>query len=241
MSAETHSERVARQSGSNFYPAFRFVGRRRRAALCAVYAFSRMADDAVDREGDAGRSEQLLNSLQEAVARCYPGPPPADPPWFPELSEAIREFQIPQRYFLDLIDGCRIDLTKNRYETFSELADYCYHVAGTIGLICNRIFGAAGEPYEQYAVRLGTAFQLTNILRDVGTDWDLGRLYLPLEDLRRFRYSETELGQRVENRNFQDLMAFETDRARGCFRDAAAILRQNKLRKFLPSEMMRRF
>ena len=105
----------------------------------------------------------------------------------------------------------------------------------------SRIFGAAGEPYEQYAVRLGTAFQLTNILRDVGTDWDLGRLYLPLEDLRRFRYSETELGQRVENRNFQDLMAFETDRARGCFRDAAAILRQNKLRKFLPSEMMRRF
>ncbi|MGH7176059.1 MAG: phytoene/squalene synthase family protein, partial [Tepidisphaeraceae bacterium] len=137
------------------------------------------------------------------------------------FAQTVRRYEIPKQHFLDLAEGCRMDLTVLRYQTWKDLENYCYHVAGVVGLIMCGVFGLTHSDAHKQAVMMGNAMQLTNILRDVKEDWDRGRVYLPQEDLRRFAYGESELSDGVVNENFRELMRFEINRTRQLYRDAA--------------------
>lgn len=137
------------------------------------------------------------------------------------FSETVRRYEIPRQYFLDLAEGCRMDLTVKRYQTWEGLETYCYHVAGVVGLIMSCVLGLTNSGAFEQAITMGNAMQLTNILRDIQEDWERGRVYLPLEDLVRFGYSEAELARGVVNEKFRDLMRFEISRARQLYRGGA--------------------
>jgi len=178
---------VARKSGSNFYLSFFSLPKEKRDAISAVYAFCREADDAVDEPGERDPRE-LLSEWRAEIARTYDGHPTR--PLTRSLAVAIDRFNLTRTYFDGILNGCDMDLTRLRYATFEALYGYCYHVAGEVGLLCMEIFGYRSERMKEYAVKLGLAFQLTNILRDVGTDAERGRIYIPQEDLKRFGVSE---------------------------------------------------
>lgn len=137
------------------------------------------------------------------------------------FQETVHRYEIPKEYFLDLAEGCRMDLSVTRYATWASLEKYCYHVAGVVGLIMSCVFGLQHSGAHQQAIKMGNAMQLTNILRDVKEDWDRGRVYLPGEDLKRFDYSERDLAGALVNDNFRELMRFEIDRARRLYREGA--------------------
>jgi phytoene synthase len=206
----TYVKDVARKSGSSFYFSFFSLPEEKRDAITAVYAFCREADDAVDEPGDQDPNH-LLAEWRAELARTYDGHPSR--PLTRSLSEAIIQFDLTRIYFEGILSGCEMDLTTLRYPTFDTLYTYCYHVASEVGLLCMEIFGYRSERMKDYAVKLGLAFQLTNILRDVGTDAERGRIYLPLEDLERFNVSEDDILQKRVTDNFRRLMAFEARRA----------------------------
>lgn len=241
------SSKIARESGSNFYWSFFFLPREKRNAILAVYAFSRLVDDAVDEAASEPKARREIALWRDRLRFCYNGAQPLSEgdarahPLLPELADAVGRFQIPREYFFDLLTGVEMDLQKKRYETFAELETYCYHVAGTIGLLCNHLFGYPEDRARSYAVLLGKAFQLTNIVRDVGKDAKIGRIYLPREELRRFQVAESDLLQGRSGPQFLDLMAFEAARAREYFRKAEGELAVEKRRKILPAEMMSAF
>ncbi len=137
------------------------------------------------------------------------------------FAQTVRRYQIPRQYFLDLAEGCRMDLTVNRYETWNDLEKYCYHVAGVVGLIMSCVFGVTHSGAFAQAITMGNAMQLTNILRDIKEDRERGRVYLPQEDQRRFGYSEDDLARGILNGNFREMMRFEIDRARQLYRTGA--------------------
>ena len=207
--------RVARAAASNFYYAFYMLPRPKRDALCALYAFMRLVDDVSDapatesaaftrrplrpRERCCGKHTAAGYSEKAALARwralldhAVAGDTSAHP-ILPAFADTIRRYRIPPRYFHDLISGAEMDLTETRYATFERLREYCYRVAGTVGLTCLHVFGFDDPHAPELAERLGIAFQLTNILRDVGADLAMGRVYLPAEDLARFGCSVEEL------------------------------------------------
>ena len=211
---------ICRRHARTFYFASVFLPRPKRDAAYAVYAFCRLLDDAADTGGD-------LSAYDRALAAAYAGEAAdvGDPQArlaLAAFAETVRRYDVPRRYFDDLAAGCRMDLTVTRYPTWDALRVYCYHVAGVVGLVLCRIFGLADPAAERQAVVMGEAMQLTNILRDVGEDRGLGRVYLPAEDLARFGYTEAELMAGVVNDPFRQLMRFEVDRARGLYRDGAA-------------------
>lgn len=238
------ARKVCRRHAKSFYFASAFLERPKREAAYAVYAFCRRMDDAID-EADA---EELRPPTTVGVACCTPTSLDAklaalqrqlDDVYEGRLrlpaaagrSEAdhalhafaltVHKYEIPKQYFLDLAAGCRMDLTKSRYATWASLETYCYHVAGVVGLIMSRIFGLTHEDAQANAVTMGNAMQLTNILRDVKEDYDRGRIYLPLEDLARFKYTERDLAAGVVNDAFRELMRFEIARARSMYRSGA--------------------
>jgi phytoene synthase len=159
-------------------------------------------------------------------------------PIFYPLYFAIKRFSIPKQYIVTLIDGCRRDLFQRRYATFQELKDYCYSVASVVGLIAIEIFGYKYVETRNYAINLGYALQLTNILRDIKKDKDRGYIYLPLEDLQKFEYSETDLISEIYNDNFVELMQFETRRAREYFYKARSLLHPDERITMFPAEVM---
>ena len=234
--AYAYCQAVARRSSSNFYYAFHLLGPERRAALCAVYAFCRFVDDIAD---DAGRRDPalLLERWRAELARVFAGT--AEHPIGCALADAVRRFRLPQKPFLDLIDGVEMDLTRRRYETFDELYQYCYRVASTVGLLCIEIFGYQQPSARDYAVDLGIAFQLTNILRDVHEDAQRGRIYLPLEDLRRFDCTEADLLSGRFSPRVEALMAFECSRARTYYRRARTALAAGDRSSLVAAEAMR--
>src|SRR3989338_3348687 len=177
--SNSYSEEVAKKSGSNFYPAFFFLSKEERAALSSIYAFSRLVVDAVDHAVNLEKAKSELSEWKDFLDRCYESNKIPGHPLYPEMKETIERYKISKKYFEDLLRGVEMDLTKKRYESFSELETYCYHVAGTVGLLCNQIFGRPTEAHHSYAISLGTAFQLTNIIRDVGLDLERDRVYLP--------------------------------------------------------------
>jgi phytoene synthase len=214
-----YAEAITRANARNFYYGFRSLTPDRRRAIYAVYAFSRRADDAVDASGT--RPEAAAEEL--AKLRALLGDGPVDDPLAPALRDAIRRFSIERGPFELLIEGMQMDLEKDRYETFEDLQAYCYKAASVIGLVCLPIFGYRGDEAKSHAVDLGIAMQLTNILRDVDEDRRRGRIYIPLEDLRRFGCSEESLLSGVEGPGFIELMKFEVSRAREYFRRALAL------------------
>ena len=216
---------------SNFFYSFSFLPKDERMAMRSVYEFCRYTDDLVDedvvldipgidvkKEIAIEKKRVRLNWWRAEVEKCYAGT--SKHPIFFSLHKVISRFKIPKQYFLILIDGVEMDLVKNRYESFEELKEYCYAVASIVGLITIEIFGYKFERTKEYAVDLGIALQLTNILRDVKKDASMGRIYLPKEDMRRFGVTEHDILSGNYNLPFISLMKFETARARKYYRSA---------------------
>lgn len=212
---------------SNFAPAFWCLAPRRRRALSAVYAFARAVDDAVDEVGIEGKNpaeaQRILNAWREAL-RSDAAPPGIDGSLWPYLRGALTDFRVDRRHLLELVDGVERDLTQTRYADAGEVDDYCFGVAGTVGLACLPIFGLDVEKHRDFAVALGRAVQWVNILRDVKTDALRGRIYLPREDLTQFGVGEEEITGLVHSGRFRDLLAFEADRATAYFEEAERLL-----------------
>ena len=231
---------ITRQSGTNFYYAFRILPEEKRRAIYALYAFCRVVDDCVD-EADGEREAGLDRWLAEAH-RCYAGQPTTE--LGRELAETVARFPIPRGCFEDIVAGCRMDLTVRRYETWTDLRAYCERVASAVGLASIEIFGYEEPDTRLYAVDLGLALQLTNILRDVAADLERDRLYLPLEDLVRFGVGEQALAEAARNpaaarpAGLCELLAFEAERARSHYVAAAARLPQKDRRSLLAAEIM---
>ncbi len=226
--------RVARRSGTNFYYSFVFLPRERREAMYATYAFCRFADDIADEDGLPRDKALRLAAWREELARCYSGV--ATHPITAKLAEAVVRFGIPRRHFEAIIDGVEMDLTTRRYATIDDLLVYCDRVAAAVGLVCIEIYGYRNRSAQRYAVDLGRALQLTNILRDVKVDAAHDRIYLPQADLARFGVAEGDLAAGRFTPAFRDLMAFEAERAYGFYRSARAHLAPEDRRTLYPAE-----
>jgi phytoene synthase len=234
--AYTQCAELTRQSSSNFYYAFMLLSAERRRALYAVYAFCRYVDDIAD-DGAAAAPAAMLGRWREELGRVYTGA--AERPVSRALAANVHRFNIPQRYFEEVIDGVQMDLTRKRYATFDELRLYCRRVASAVGLICIEIFGYHNPATRTYAERLGLAFQLTNILRDVREDAARDRIYLPREDLARFGVAEDEILKSAYTPAFHRLMEFEAERARTFYREAGAALASEDRPAMIAAEGMR--
>ncbi len=213
-----YCENLTRREASNFYHAFRVLPNAQRRAMCALYAFLRIADDLSDAPGPLAAKKAPLaawrRSLAEALAGNY------SHPLHPAFHHAVLRYQIPPTYLYAVLDGVEMDLEPVRYATFAELRRYCYRVASAVGLACLHIWGFAGTLALEYAEKAGIAFQLTNILRDLAEDAARGRVYLPQEDLVCFGYTAEELSRGERNAAYRALMQFQVRRARE-FYDAA--------------------
>lgn len=209
---------------SNFFYSFLFLPREKREAIIDVYNFCRAIDDVVDDQQAAWEKDSgyELDRWKKELDNLF-----AQKPTWPQtikLARTLNRFPIRKQLFEKLVRGCEMDLEKSRYETFDELAEYCYHVASVVGLMCIEIFTYKSQATREYAENLGMALQLTNILRDIKEDAERDRVYLPQEDLRRFGYSERDLLKGVVNDNFRALMKFECERAESYYQKAAACL-----------------
>ena len=215
--------RLTRSASSNFYVAFLSLPSELRRAIYATYAFCRLCDDIVDEPSqgaDPGSELDLVqNALDGATSTKY-----VDSPIFIALEDAILRFELDKQYYVEVIDGCRMDLGTNRYETFEDLRVYCRRVASAVGIICISIFGHSDRKAIEYADDLGIAFQLTNIVRDVREDFANGRVYLPQAELRAFGVAETELADDLSSDNFRELIKFQLDRARGFYQSGERVI-----------------
>ena len=227
----TLQDRLARTIQSNFFYSFLFLPKQKREAIIDIYNFCREVDDIVDDIADAHingnpvparQALEALNAWRAELDACYAGHPHT--PTSQRLRQVLDRFPMPKEYFEEMIAGCEMDLFRHRYESFDELSQYCYRVASITGLMCIEIFTYQSPQTRDYAINLGLALQLTNILRDLKEDAARDRVYLPQEDLRRFGYSEQELMHGVINDNFRALMRFECERARSYYRRAADLL-----------------
>jgi len=213
---------VAHKHGANFSVGFRFLPKAKRRAVYAAYAYCRFADDIADDPG-SGISERLA-AWQAELDACYAGSP--EHPITIALADALKHFAIQKSAFVALIDGCRQDLVKTRYETFEELLHYCELVAASISDISLAIFGYRKDSAIAHGRDLSTALQLTNVTRDIGDDLARDRVYVPQEDLRRFGVSERDLFARRETPEVQRLIEFQIDRAEGYFHAAEPLLEE---------------
>ncbi len=203
---------------SNFYYSFLILPKPKREAIETIYTFCRVTDDIVDEGTDDGQKHARLLHWTDELKRSLYGV--SSYSLLNRLASIIHRFRIPVEHFYELIKGMEMDLSQTRYGTFAELERYCYRVASTVGLISAEVFGYTNEKTRDYAVNLGIALQLTNILRDIKPDAKRGRIYLPLEDLRRFGYTEEELFAGAYNDRFVALMKFECQRAHEYYRRA---------------------
>ncbi len=209
----------------------------KREAMLRIYDFCRYTDDLVD-EDNAGIEEkqERIHKWREEIEACYKGN--VTHPVLLALKDIIEKFNIPKEYLLTLTDGVEMDLHQTRYETFEELCEYCYAVASVVGLISIQVFGFKHEQTREYAVQLGYALQLTNILRDIKQDAQKNRIYLPLEDLRTFGYDEESLLSSRYDERFTALMKFEAARAREYYRNARSLLLPDERQAMVAAEIM---
>jgi phytoene synthase len=221
-SPQDYVQQKAVSSGSSFYYAFLFLPAPRRAAITAFYAFCREVDDVVDEVSDPGVAATKLAWWQTEVARAFEGQ--ATHPVMQALMPWVPEFGIEQRQLQDVITGCQMDLTQTRYLDFVALEKYCHLVAGVVGEVSARIFGQTQPQTTEYANTLGLAFQLTNIIRDVGEDARRGRIYLPVNELQRFDVKAHEVLERKYSDRFVALMKFQAQRAHDTYDKALALL-----------------
>ena len=236
---------------TSFYYAFLMLPPAKRNAIVVVWDFCRAVDDAVDEAVPDGewplgiearqKAEQELLLWREEVARCFDASGVRGAPQTRQgraLRPLVPAFHLPRQPFEDLIDGVGMDLACDRYETIDELLEYCRRVASAVGLICIEIFGCRDAGSREYAVNLGLALQLTNIVRDVGVDLAHGRVYLPQADMRRFHCTEDALRQGVVTEPVRALLAFEIARAREYFHRAALALPRADARRLVAAEIM---
>ncbi len=222
MTPQQYVQEKAAASGSSFYYAFLFLPKPRRAAITAFYAFCREVDDVVDEVEDAGVARTKLAWWQGEVARAYAGEPTH--PVMKALMPLAPDYGIEARHLLAVIEGCQMDLEQTRYLDFAGLARYCHLVAGIVGEVSARIFGQSDAQTTAYAHKLGLAFQLTNIIRDVGEDSLRGRIYLPVNELQQFDVKAHEILKRTYSDRFVALMRFQAERAHRYYDEALSLL-----------------
>lgn len=226
---------------SNFLYSFTFLPKEEREAINSIYAFFSYIDNIVDETPTFNQKdiEKKLNRLEfweNTITKIYNKKENTN--LLKPLEKTIDRFLIPRQYFTTLIDGCKRDLVQTRYETFEDLKEYCYSVASIVGLTSIEVFGYKYEETKNYAIHLGYALQLTNIIRDIKADKNRGYIYIPKEDLVRFKYSETDLMNEVYNDNFIKLMSFQVKRARDYYHKARSFMRPDERRRLIAAEIM---
>jgi len=222
VTPDQYCQERAAASGSSFYYSFLFLEPLRRQAITALYAFCREVDDAVDECPDSAVARTKLAWWRSEVQALYEGR--ASHPVTQALAVTLKHFYLPQEQLLEIIDGMEMDLDQVRYADFKALHLYCYRVASVVGLLAAEIFGYSDRQTLKYAHDLGLAFQLTNIIRDVGEDARRGRIYLPQDEMARFEVSNDDLLQANYSDKFRGLMAFQVERAQALYSQAFAQL-----------------
>jgi phytoene synthase len=242
--AQAYAQERAAAAGSSFYYAFLFLEPERRAAITAFYAYCREIDDIVDEVSDPGVAQAKLDWWRQQVLRSFaPGGVPEHPALL-ALQPHLARYRITPEPLLSVIDGCAMDLQQSRYLDYAGLQRYCHLVAGVVGEVAARIFGQRDEGTTAYAQRLGLAFQLTNIIRDVGEDALRGRIYLPIDELQRFDVKAHEVLRRGLGtepsfaKRFEALMRFQIERAMATYEEAFALLPAVDRRAQKPGLMM---
>ena len=236
MTPDQYCQQKAGASGSSFYYSFLFLPPEKRAAITALYAFCREVDDIADECRDVAVARAKLDWWRGEIEAAFRGN--ASHPVSLALARPIADYRLPLEHFLDVIVGMEMDLTAVRYATFDDLRLYCHRVASVVGLLSAAIFGYTQPATREFAEDLGVAFQLTNIIRDVGEDARRDRIYLPQEDLRRFGMTTADILKGSESENFRNLMAFETERAFSYYNRAMQSLPDADRSRQLPSLIM---
>jgi 15-cis-phytoene synthase len=236
VTPDEYCQQKAAQSGSSFYYSFLFLPPERRRAITALYAFCREVDDAVDEPADAGVARAKLAWWRDEIARLYRGE--AQHPVARALAPAARDFGVTQAALAEIMDGMEMDLTQSRYLDYAALRLYCHRVAGVVGTLAAGIFGYRDPRTLEYAERLGLAFQLTNIIRDVGEDARKSRIYLPMDEMQRFGVTAADVLNARQTEGFARLMEFEAGRARSCYAEALALLPREDRRAQRPGLVM---
>jgi phytoene synthase len=227
---------ITKKSKSNFYYAFSVLPKEKREAIYTLYSFCRQTDDIADSNESSYKKEKTLEFWEKELFRQFEF---QDHTRFDTVWKIAQRFRIPLEYFLELINGVRMDLAHVRFSSIEDLITYCYRVASVVGLMSIQIFGYHDERVKEYAVNLGIALQLTNIMRDVGIDAELGRVYLPLEDLERFGISVQNIIQKKVGEEFQQLMEYQYERAQRYYQRAAKTLPSSERRNMIPSQIMK--
>jgi len=236
MTPQQYVQEKAASSGSSFYYAFLFLPPERRAAITAFYAFCREVDDVVDEVSDPGVASTKLAWWRNEVHQAFQGQP--HHPVMQALHPLCATFGIKEALLQSVIEGCEMDLSQTRYLDYPSLSRYCHLVAGVVGEVSAKIFGQSHEATTQYAHTLGQAFQLTNIIRDVGEDALRGRIYLPVSELQQFDVKAHEILNRVDSDRFQSLMQFQAQRAHALYDQALSLLPAQDWRQQKPGLMM---
>lgn len=227
-----YCRKLARLKAKNFYYAFVFLPRAKRNAIYALYAFCQYGDSLADEADDVKNLESLRRGLENCLVGKY------DNPFFPALADSIKRFNMPLKYFYELIDGMESDLNFQEFASFEQLQKYCYKVASTVGLLCIEIFGYRDMKVRDYAYNLGIALQLTNIIRDFGEDFKNGRMYFPLDALNSWGFSGNKVFSE-EKTEFQRMMEEMFLKAKSFYELANANLRQSELKNQIASEIMK--
>ncbi|MBI3935577.1 MAG: presqualene diphosphate synthase HpnD [Betaproteobacteria bacterium] len=222
MSPHEYCQRKAAASGSSFYYSFLFLPADQRRAITALYAFCREVDDVVDECSDPAVARMKLAWWRKEAAGIYHGE--VQHPVARALADAAPRYRLDEQHLQQIIDGMEMDLDHNRYDDFEALRLYCHRVAGVVGLLSAEIFGYRDHNTPKYAADLGLAFQLTNIIRDVGEDARRNRIYLPLDEIARYGVTVADILQARETDAFRQLMEFQIERALGYYRQAFAQL-----------------
>ena len=236
MTPDEYCRQKAAQSGSSFYYSFLFLSPDRRRAITALYAFCRVVDDAVDEPSDPSAARAALLWWRGEVARLFAGNP--QHPVTRALAPWIAPYGISEARLNEIMDGMEMDLTQTRYLDFTGLKLYCHRVAGVVGVLAAGIFGYRNAKTLEYAERLGLAFQLTNIIRDVGEDARHDRIYLPMDELKGFEVTASDILNGRHTENFTRLMRFQTERAMSCYDEALNLLPEEDRRAQRPGLMM---
>jgi len=225
MTPDAYCQEKAARSGSSFYYSFLFLPPEQRKAITALYAFCREVDDVVDECSDSHIARIKLQWWRNTMRDTFTGNP--QHPVQKALVVPIKTFNLGLEHFLEIIDGMEMDLDKNRYTSFEELYQYCYRVAGVVGLLASKIFGYQNPKVLDYAENLGIAFQLTNILRDIREDAKRNRIYIPQQELQEFSVSEKDIAENHFSKNMGELLNYQSQRAKQYY---------NKAFEYLPEQ-----
>jgi phytoene synthase len=236
MSPDEYCQQKTVQSGSSFYYSFLFLPAERRRAITALYAFCREVDDTVDNATDESVARIKLAWWRGELAAMFKGAPTH--PVTQAMQPHLAAFNIQQEHLLAIVDGMEMDLNQSRYLDYPGLQRYCWHVAGVVGILSASIFGVTDPQTLKYAEKLGLAFQLTNIIRDVGEDARKGRIYLPVNELQQFGVTAADILNARHSDKFEALMRFQAERARKIYDEAFALLPKQDRRAQRPGLMM---